>query len=99
MHAQILHVPGKGPQGAGERGWLPFCPRDRVQFPASECNIRMHAASPRSGGGHFVVNIVSNAFEGKNSIERHRMIYQALGDAMKSEIHALSINARTEKEV
>lgn len=56
-------------------------------------------AGARSGGGHFVVNIVSNAFEGKNSIERHRMIYQALGDAMKSEIHALSINARTEKEV
>lgn len=48
------------------------------------------------GGGHFQVAIVSDAFAGKSTIERHRMVYQALDDLMKvNEIHALSIKAST----
>jgi BolA protein len=60
----------------------------------------LHAGHPgaRSGGGHFNVTIVSDAFEGENLLARHRMVYDALGDAMKSEIHALSIKALTPKE-
>ena len=60
----------------------------------------LHAGHPgaRSGGGHFNVTIVSDAFEGENLLTRHRMVYDALGDAMKTEIHALSIKARTPKE-
>jgi len=56
-----------------------------------------HAGHPgaREGGGHFVVTIVSDAFAGKLPIQRHRMVYDALGDLMKKEIHALSITART----
>ena len=50
-------------------------------------------------GGHFAITIVSNAFQGKNMIERHRMIYKALGDAMKTDIHALSIQAYSEEEL
>ncbi|MCP4286925.1 MAG: BolA family transcriptional regulator [Gammaproteobacteria bacterium] len=55
-----------------------------------------HAGHPgaREGGGHFVVTIVSDAFAGKTPIQRHRMVYDALGDLMKKEIHALSISAR-----
>ena len=53
----------------------------------------------KSGGGHFVAFIVSNAFAGKNPLERHRMVYEALGDAMKTEIHALSIKAYTPEEL
>lgn len=45
------------------------------------------------GGGHFSVHIVAEAFQGKKPIERHRMVYDALGDLMQSEIHALSIKA------
>jgi BolA protein len=56
-------------------------------------------AGARSGGGHFLVNIVSDLFQDKSLIQRHRLIYEALGDAMKSEIHALSINAKTPTEV
>lgn len=52
----------------------------------------------KSGGGHFIVNIISDAFEGKNLVERHRMVYEAMGDAMQKEIHALSISARTPDE-
>jgi BolA protein len=55
-------------------------------------------AGARGGGGHFNVSIVSDEFEGKSLIQRHRMVYDALGDAMHKEIHALSINARTPGE-
>ncbi|MBA3582225.1 MAG: BolA family transcriptional regulator [Gammaproteobacteria bacterium] len=46
-------------------------------------------------GGHFNVYIVSDAFDGKNPIQRHRMVYHALNDLMQGEIHALSIQAKT----
>lgn len=55
-------------------------------------------AGARSGGGHFNVHIVSDAFAGKSLIQRHRLIYEALGDAMQNEIHALSIKAVTPDE-
>lgn len=47
----------------------------------------------KSGGGHFDVVVVASAFAGKSPIERHRMVYDAMGDAMQREIHALSIKA------
>lgn len=59
-----------------------------------------HAGHPgaRSGGGHFNVVVVSEAFEGVPLIKRHRMVYDAVGDAMETEIHALSIKALTPGE-
>lgn len=56
-------------------------------------------AGARSGGGHFNVRVVSQQFEGKNLLERHRMVYAAMGDAMQNEIHALSIVAKTPEEL
>lgn len=55
----------------------------------------LHAghAGARDGMGHFEVTIVAEAFDGKNRIERHRLIYGALGTLMKTDIHALKINA------
>ena len=55
-------------------------------------------AGAASGGGHFIVTIVSPAFEDKTLIQRHRLVYDAVGDIMHSEIHALSINAKTPQE-
>ena len=55
-------------------------------------------AGARGGGGHFRVTIVSSAFEGQSLIQRHRMVYDALGDMMQTDIHALSIEARTPAE-
>jgi BolA protein len=52
----------------------------------------------KSGGGHFAVAIVSTQFEGKSALQRHQMIYRALGDMMKKDIHALSIQALTPGE-
>jgi BolA protein len=55
-------------------------------------------AGARDGGGHYLLNIVSNQFSGKNTVARHRMIYSALGELMKREIHALTIRAHTPDE-
>jgi BolA family transcriptional regulator, general stress-responsive regulator len=55
-------------------------------------------AGARSGGGHYHVTIVADAFEGKSLVQRHQLIYKALGDMMKQEIHALGINALSPSE-
>ena len=44
-------------------------------------------------GGHYRLRIVSAAFAGKNTLARHRLVHEALGDLMRSRIHALSIQA------
>lgn len=49
----------------------------------------------KAGGGHFNVSITAAAFAGKTPIQRHRMVYEALGTMMDHEIHALSIKANT----
>lgn len=51
-----------------------------------------------AGGGHFTVRVVSEAFRGLSPIKRHRLVYAALGDAMRTEIHALQIEARSPGE-
>lgn len=56
-------------------------------------------AGAASGGGHYVLRIASAQFIGKNTIARHRMIYLALGDLMKHEIHALTIQALAPNEI
>jgi len=56
-------------------------------------------AGAREGGGHFNVLIVSPAFTGLPLIRRHRLVYQAVDDLMKKEIHALSIQALTPDEL
>ena len=52
-----------------------------------------HAGSRPSGGSHWHLAIVSEAFRGKPPVARHRMVYEALGDLMKQDIHALRIEA------
>ncbi len=52
-------------------------------------------AGAASGGGHYRLTIVSKQFAGKPQVARHRLIYQALGDMMQRQIHALSITAYT----
>ena len=62
---------------------------------------RKHAghAGARDGGGHYVVRIVSAQFVGKSTIARHRMIYSAMGELMKREIHALTLQALAPNEL
>lgn len=60
----------------------------------------LHAghAGARSGGRHYRLAIVSEQFSGRRTMERHRIIYAALGDLMQRDIHALSIAARAPDE-
>ena len=55
-------------------------------------------AGARSGGGHYQLLIVSEHFAGKSTLQRHRLIYDALGELMRSRIHALSIRSLTPEE-
>ena len=55
-------------------------------------------AGAKSGGGHYRLNIVSARFTGCRTMERHRLVYDALGPLMKREIHAVSINAKSPEE-
>jgi BolA protein len=63
-------------------------------------NSAAHAghAGTKSGGGHYHVTIVAEAFEGKSLVQRHQLIYKAIGDMMKQQIHALGINALSPSE-
>ena len=55
-------------------------------------------AGAKGGGGHFRLAIVSPRFTGCGTMERHRLVYDALGPLMKREIHALGISAKTPDE-
>ena len=44
--------------------------------------------SQNSGGGHYTAIIISDDFINKNLIQRHKMVYDALGNLMQNEIHA-----------
>jgi BolA protein len=73
-------------------------------FAPSRLRVRdqshLHAghAGAQDGKGHFAVDIISGAFAGLSRIERHRRIFEALGDMMETDIHALSITAQTLEE-
>ncbi len=60
-----------------------------------EDQSHLHAghAGAASGGGHYDVIVVAQVFEGLNTLARHRLIYEAVSDLMRKEIHALSIQA------
>jgi BolA protein len=56
-------------------------------------------AGAAAGGSHFTLVIVSPRFAGLSKLERHRMIYAALGALMHREIHALAIQALAPDEL
>ena len=55
-------------------------------------------AGARDGRGHFSVLVVAEAFRGKRAVTRHRMVYDAAGDLLETDIHALSIKALSPEE-
>ncbi|MDX1574068.1 MAG: BolA family protein [Methylophaga sp.] len=59
----------------------------------------LHAGhAGNTGGGHFNVLIVSEQFAGLLPLKRHRLVFDAVGDLMQKQIHALSIQAKTPAE-
>lgn len=64
----------------------------RAGLPGAEVTVR------GDDGVHFEATVVADAFEGKSTLQRHRMVYAALGTAMGSDIHALGLTTRTPGE-
>jgi len=62
-------------------------------FTGRHLNHKLH-----DGGFHLEAIIVSNDFEGENLIQRHRKVYEAMGELMNHEIHALSMKTFTSTE-
>lgn len=60
---------------------------------ADESHLHVGHAGARDGRGHFRVRIRASAFAGQPLVKRHRMVYDALGEMMRTDIHALSIKA------
>jgi BolA protein len=59
---------------------------------------RGHSGHDSRGESHFTVEIVADAFAGKNRVQRHRLVNQALSDLLRERVHALAIVARTPEE-
>lgn len=58
-----------------------------------------HAGDNGTGETHFRVTIISNVFEGKNRVERQRMVYEVLADEFRVGLHALNIKALSTNEI
>ncbi len=58
-----------------------------------------HAGAKEHGGGHFKVCIVADVFIGKSLLSRHRLVHDASRHLFGETIHALSIQAKTPKEI
>ena len=73
-------------------------------FAPSNCQLQDDSeahkghAGAASGAGHYSVTIISEKFDGLNRISRHRLVYDAVGDLMHTEIHALLIKALSPNE-
>lgn len=57
-----------------------------------------HAGSPGTGESHFRVEIVSDSFDGKSRVERHRLINDTLATELAGPVHALAIKAKAPSE-
>lgn len=58
-----------------------------------ESHLHVGHAGARDGRGHFRVKVVSRQFIGLPPLARHRLVYEALGELMRTDIHALSVEA------
>lgn len=63
-----------------------------------ESGLACEHVAVEGDGQHFFATIVSAQFEGRRLIQRHQLVYGALGDRMKAEIHALSMKTLTPAE-
>jgi BolA protein len=64
-----------------------------------ESHLHAGHAGARDGRGHFRVTVVSEAFTGLSRIARHRLVYEAVGALMETDIHALTIQAFSPGEI
>jgi acid stress-induced BolA-like protein IbaG/YrbA len=84
---------------------LPILSERKIVFPTPEqiktyilAGLDCTHVEVEGDGQHFTAVIVSSAFAGKRLIQRHQIVYAALGDRMREEIHALSMKTLTPEE-
>ena len=77
---------------------LTFLSPEKIEI-IDESRKHLGHEGAKNGGGHFLLTIVSGNFYKKSTIERHRIIYDALGEMVGRDIHALSIKAYTPEEI
>ena len=63
-----------------------------------EAGLPCEHVEVRGDGQHFEAVIVSAAFRGKSRVQQHQLVYKALGDRMREEIHALSMQTLTPED-
>ena len=63
-----------------------------------ESGLECEHVEVQGDGHHFEAVIVSSAFRGKSKVQQHQLVYTALGDRMREEIHALSMRTLTPEE-
>lgn len=73
-----------------------FAP-DRLDI-EDQSHLHVGHAGAATGRGHFRVDIVSARFRDMTPVQRHRAVYAALGELMQTDIHALSVSARTPED-
>lgn len=61
-------------------------------------DARVEVTDTTGGGDHWAATVVTASFHGKSLIERHRLVYAALGELMRVEIHALALITETPEE-
>ena len=77
--------------------------RERIGTALSPSHLEVHDESANhavepGAESHFRVVVISPAFEGKSRVARHKLVYEAVGDALRSGLHALAITSRTPGE-
>lgn len=63
-----------------------------------EAGLAESEAHVQGDGQHFEAVVICPAFAGKNMLKQHQLVYAALGDKMRAEIHALSLRTLTPEE-
>ncbi|MGD0072763.1 MAG: BolA family protein [Candidatus Binataceae bacterium] len=67
----------------------------KLKIEAALAGAQVEVKDLTGGGDHFEALVVTADFEGRSLVERHQMVYRALGDAMRQQVHALSLKTLT----
>ena len=89
---RIPESPGSGSLASVLRERLAGLKPLRLELIDDSARHAGHAGAA-SGGGHYKLFIVAQEFSGKSTLARHRLVYDALGELLRSKVHALSIRA------
>lgn len=70
-----------------------------TQFEIQDDSAQHAGHAGAKEGGHYAIRIVSPRFAGLSTMQRHRLVYDAIGDLRQQRIHALSISAKAPDEI